>query len=66
MQDKTLDELYAENERLEELLKYAELFGGKIRLGDELVKMEDLKELQVSIKAEIDSRVSQAKLRLTD
>ena len=64
MQDKTLDELYAENERLEELLKYAELFGGKIRLGDELVKMEDLKELQISVKAEIDSRISQGNLRL--
>ncbi len=55
---KTLDDLLFEREKLTELIRYAELFGDNISIGNELLSTEKLKEMLNDIQIEIETERS--------
>jgi Holliday junction resolvase len=61
---KTLDELYQKRDQLEELVKYARLLGGKVKIGDEMITRTELQEMLNTIKIEIATKISGSKLKL--
>lgn len=60
---KTLDDLLIERNKLKELVRYAQIYGGKISIGDEIVTLAELKGTLTEIKIEIESRRSKQVLR---
>lgn len=64
MDTKELDDLYDGLKRIEELLKYAGLYGGKISAGDKTYSVEELKDIRASLKADIAVKISERELRV--
>ena len=57
-------ELQASLEKIEQLLKTANLFGGKIKLDDQTIASEELEELREDLKFKIAAEISQNNLHL--
>lgn len=55
----TLDDLIEQRQKLTELIRMAKLFNGKVRIGDDLITLAELKEMLNNKKIEIESRRSQ-------
>lgn len=54
----TLDDLIEQRQKLTELIRMAKLFNGKIKVGDELTTLVELKESLTELKIGIESRRS--------
>ncbi len=64
MSNKTIDDLIIQRQKLKELIRYAQLLGGKISIGDEIITLAELKETITEIKIEIEVKRSQMKLKV--
>lgn len=55
----TLDDLIIQRKELTELLKYAEIYGGKISVGNKTLSLAELKETLNNLQIEMESKRSQ-------
>lgn len=60
--EKKIEELYTQRESLQDLIKYAKLYGGKISLNNEIITTEDLRKWLYEVNAEIAVQISNSKL----
>jgi hypothetical protein len=60
--NRKLDELGGQLQKVEELLKFAGLYGGKISLGDKIITIDELKEMRLDLKSEIAAEESRRNL----
>lgn len=61
---KSLEELQNSCEKIDQLLRIANMFGGLIKLDDQTITSEELEELREDLKYKIAAEISQRKLRL--
>ena len=64
MKEKPLSQLKDELKKTEHLIKVATMYNGKIRMGDDIVTVDELEKLRLDIKSEIAVRYSTNSLRI--
>lgn len=64
MSEKTLSELQESLEKVDQLLKTARLFGGKIALDDQIITETELKDLKEDLQFKITAEISNRNLRI--
>ncbi len=64
MNNKKLDPLYIKRDKLRELIKYANLLGGKLHIGNNDIPVDQLKKALTNVNAEISVAISNGKLKL--
>lgn len=62
--DKKLDKLYIKQNKLKKLIKYANLLGGKVHIGNNDISVGQLKKTLTNVNAEISATISNGKLKL--
>lgn len=62
--EKSLDQLYAERDKIVKLREIASTLGGRIKVGDEIITVETLRGLESGLKAEITARISNNSLKI--
>lgn len=59
-----LDEMKEKLEQIETMLRFSEIYGGHIRVEDELITTQQLRDMREEIKFEIAAEQSKNNLRL--
>lgn len=60
---KALDDLLIQRNKLKELVRYAQIYGGKVSIEDEIITIAELKGMLTEVKIQIESNRSKLVLR---